>query len=156
MAMNMLKYSAYETFNDEDWASLLQNGICDLAVALEGSPRWQQWSTQWLATNGEVKLFNYIFRVASCAECLLCETQTELHVPGQCFWKGPISCCRKTNNKNLFFKYFLVLIRCPVTALFFNQPFILSAGADVPKLFLEWNFFLDVLIKIIHHLGLPK
>lgn len=46
MAMNMLEYSADEMFYDKDWASLLQNWICDLAMALEGSPRWQQWDTQ--------------------------------------------------------------------------------------------------------------
>lgn len=38
MAMNMLKYSTDEIFYDKDWASLLQNWMCDLAVALEGSP----------------------------------------------------------------------------------------------------------------------
>lgn len=61
MGMNVLKYSTDEMFYDKDRASLLQNWICDLAMALEGSPRWQQRSTQWLATKvwSEVKVFSY-------------------------------------------------------------------------------------------------
>ena len=98
--------------------------------------------------NTEVKVSKALFIVLSCAECLLYEKQVEPRLPRQCCWKDPCIVVGRPVIR-VCFSRFLFLIRCPLTVLLFTQQFIPSAVADVPKLFLEWNLFTDVLIKII-------
>lgn len=96
-----------------------------------------------------------LFIVLSCAECLFYGKQIEPRLLWQCCWKD-LSLMVGRPVIRVCFSRFLFLNRCPVTVLLFTQLFIPSAVADVARLFLEWNLFTVVLIKIIHHPGLPK
>lgn len=90
----------------------------------------------------EAKLSKALFIELSCAECLLYGKQMESHLPRQCCWKDPSPMVRRPVTR-VHFSRFLFLIRCPLIVLLFIQLFIPFVVADVPKIFPEWNLFLE-------------